>query len=149
MKTLLSLCLVTLFNLVFSQNSEPLPDGDYEVVYDANFENHTKFEFTIKDDLFISKSEIETSPRKNEHNGCILSLEKVLIPENKEQSLFKKVLNKENPFYQIEKISNCEFKFIFGPDFHIRNSSGKFIRKNCYTPSSEFKLPLEFIDLIF
>lgn len=64
-------------------------------------------------------------------NSCSLILEKIPTLENENYTALDKILNDQNPFYEITKTSKWEYKFLFRTNLHNVISSGKFIRKNC------------------
>ena len=119
-------CFLFFTNTLFSQDCV-LPNGNYRVEFDKQFENYPNYEFQIKSDSIVYFEENSKIYRKIERNEyCYLVFEKIEIDESN-MSEVDKILNKQNPFYTFKKINNKTYDFIFRVDLHVMINSGKFI----------------------
>jgi len=124
---LILVSILFLPNNLFSQDCV-LPNGNYKIEFDKQFEKYPKFEFRIANDsitFYENDTQIRRKIEKN--NDCYLVIEKEKVDETNLTDL-QKMLNKQHPFYTFKKINNSNFEFIYRVDLHVMIYSGIFIK---------------------
>lgn len=108
-----------------------MPDGTYIVQFDEAFQGIPIFKFEIKGDKFTYiglEGNKRTKRNIEKNNDCCLMLEKMPVAKSENQSDVQKLLNTQNPYFEIEQIAKGVYKFTERVDLHITSSQGKFFR---------------------
>lgn len=115
-------------NFAFGQVCAPLLNGTYKVEYDTGFSHYPKFEFEIKDSLFVSNSGVI---KIAQNDYCVLRLEKPKYELDENSTEIELYLSQQHPYYSVSKITENIYSFILRPDYnlHVISLRGKFIKQ--------------------
>lgn len=116
-------------NILSAQDCAPMPNGIYIAQYDGPFKEFPLTKFIIKGDklIYIDLETKERTERKITGNkDCYLAMEKTPIEESESRSEIQKLLNSQNPYFEIEQIRNGVYRFKQRVNQHVVISQGKF-----------------------